>query len=59
MIYKCQNCGQTFQEPEEVQTTYESYYGVMDLFPNYHLMTYYCCPYCHEEDFEEMEETDE
>lgn len=50
--YKCNECGQVFSENEAdvVHTTYESMYGVSDLFPNSTPCSYYSCPYCGSED---------
>ena len=55
--YQCDNCRQTFDEPEEEHTTYEHYYGVSSLFPNSTPMTLYVCPYCGSDDIEEQEPT--
>lgn len=58
-MYKCKDCDKEFKEPRAVHTTYESYYGVYGDFPNTNPMTYYCCPYCHSEEIEEVEEDEE
>lgn len=60
MIYhKCNNCGNTFDEPSEVKTTYESYYGVSDLFPNSTPLILKVCPYCGDEDIDEFVEEED
>ncbi len=59
MPYKCNNCGSTFQEPSIKQTTYESYYGVSDLFPNSTPFLLSVCPHCGDDDIEEIYEDDE
>ena len=59
MPYKCNNCGRTFQEPDIQQTSYESYYGVSDLFPNSTPLSLSVCPCCGDDDIEEIYEDDE
>lgn len=61
-MYKCRNCGRVFPEPEELETTYEDYYGVSDLFAYKTRLTLTTCPYCQDEDiieFDEEEDDDE
>lgn len=59
MPYKCLNCGYRFEEPETIPTTYESYYGVGGMFPNSTAMDLYVCPWCNDEDIEEIHGEDE
>lgn len=53
-MWKCDACNHTFEEPKEINTTYESYYGVSSLFPNSTALTILSCPYCGEESVEEL-----
>lgn len=55
-MYYCSTCGNVFEEPLEVNTTYESFYGVSNLFSNSTPLTMHVCPYCKETGYEEMEE---
>ena len=48
MTYKCNNCGEIFDEPWEVRETH----GFNDGFYE----TFYVCPYCGSDDYEEEEE---
>lgn len=57
-MFKCINCGRTFDEPNEYHTTYEAEYGVSDLFGNSHKVTILQCPYCGAEEIEETDEYD-
>lgn len=57
--YKCYECNREFDEPNEIKTTYEDYYGVGHLFPTRGLMTMYVCPYCGDECIEEIDEFEE
>jgi predicted Zn-ribbon and HTH transcriptional regulator len=52
----CNACGEVFDKDDvnKITTTYESYYGVSDLFPNSTRMTYSVCPYCGSEDIEDF-----
>ena len=50
MICKCLMCGNVFAEPKQIETTYESYYGVFSLFPDHNKLTMEVCPYCNSED---------
>lgn len=58
-MYKCSDCGCEFDDPIEIRTSYENYFGVGGLFPNHNYMTYQACPCCHSEDFEEVYEYEE
>lgn len=55
-MYKCSECGRFFDEPNEVRTSYESYYGVSNLFPNSTPFVYGTCPHCNSESYEECHE---
>ena len=54
MLYKCMNCGERFNEPDTIPTTYESYYGVAGMFPYSTPLDLYVCPWCNAEDIEEI-----
>ena len=56
-MYKCNNCGFIFEEPFEISTTYEAYYGVYSLFSYHTPLTLYVCPNCNDgDDLEELEQ---
>ena len=52
-MWTCDNCGKSFDEPRELTTTYEDYYGVGSEFDSKTWMTYGVCPYCGCEDITE------
>ena len=52
-MYKCNECGEIFDEPKEVQEGRGEFWGM----PAYETMYY--CPYCESEDFEEYDEDEE
>lgn len=54
-MWKCDNCGERFYEPEEERDSYESYYGVSSMFSSRHYFTTNVCPFCGSEDIEESE----
>lgn len=59
-MYKCKKCKMQFEKPVKYKTTYESYYGVSDLFMSYTPYEYDVCPYCEYEEFYEIgDEEDE
>ena len=62
-MYRCNKCKEIFDELEIEETTYESYYGVSDLFPNSTYLILHKCTMCHEENdykyFNEEENEDE
>lgn len=58
-MYKCNNCNSTFDSPNVVNTSYESYYGVDFLFINRTPLEIEVCPNCGEDSFEEVEEINE
>lgn len=53
---KCTNCGQVFHycDANKHHTTWESHYGVSDLFPNSNAVTFVACPHCDSEEVEEI-----
>lgn len=55
---ECNDCGERFEEPISVKTSYENYYGVGSLFPNHHSLYIDVCPRCKSEDWEEVEDKD-
>ena len=59
--YRCLDCCKTFNEEEleTINTTYEEYYGVNGDFPNSTPMSYDVCPYCHSENYDEIDEEEE
>ena len=58
-MYRCNECLELFEYPNTHNTTYESYYGVADQFPNSTPLTLELCPNCGSENIEEVEETEE
>lgn len=58
MHYKCNDCGKKFDEPKMLQTTYEHYYGVEELFGNRTQLELLVCPYCQSENYDEIKETE-
>ena len=54
IVWKCGECGETFNEPELVRTSYEDEFGVGDLFGNSTPMTIALCPYCGSRDIDEV-----
>lgn len=58
-MYYCDNCERSFYETEEIETTYEEYYGVSGMFPNSNSLSYGVCPHCGSEDYREVWEEDE
>lgn len=57
-MWKCDNCRSEFDRPRELNTTYENYYGVASLFGDSRPMTLAVCPYCEDENIEEVEEVE-
>lgn len=55
-MWICKICEKEFDEPKVVHTSYESYYGVADLFGNSTPLEYLACPFCEDEDITEREE---
>lgn len=58
-MYKCQDCGAIFYEPDEKHTTYEWEYGVADLFGSSHPLTISICPECGSENIDDYYEEEE
>lgn len=58
-VYQCDNCDNIFtpEEADEVNTTYEEYYGVADDFPDSHPFTYSVCPNCKDDGISEIKLT--
>ena len=52
MRIKCWNCEKEFDEPLEINTSYEAYYGAP--IGTFTLFTYPACPYCQSEEIEEI-----
>lgn len=57
-MYQCKNCGNTFDEPLEIHTTYSHYLGVEPQL-GYQSLTQYVCPYCNDEAIDEIEDDEE
>ena len=57
--WECQDCGKRFDDPEIRHTTYESYYGVSNMFENSTDLELYICPCCGSEDIKEFYEDEE
>lgn len=57
-MYLCEDCNHKFEEPRRVETTFESYYGVSDLFSSSTRTTLFTCPSCGSEEISELEECD-
>ena len=60
-MYRCLNCGCSFEEPDHETLSYEDYYGVGSMFPrgSHHYFTLHTCPGCNSDDIEEFCEEDE
>lgn len=59
-MFRCNNCGEIFEEADEIRTSYEAYYGVGTYFPDRTPLFLQVCPKCHSDDIEDfMEEEDE
>lgn len=57
--FRCNNCGAVFDDPKLIETTYEDYNGVARLFGSKTPLEYYACPYCYDEDFDEIEDEED
>lgn len=65
-MWRCNECGRTFDTPDYVEICWEDEYGVMSMFPNHHYGVIAVCPECgdreieetydYEEEFDEFEE---
>lgn len=58
-MYRCLRCDEEFYEPNTVETSYESYYGVSSEFTGSTPLTLKICPYCNSDEIEEFEEVEE
>lgn len=47
-MYKCPECGATFEEPEYETVCFEELYGVGSMFADRHYGTFASCPKCGE-----------
>jgi len=52
-VWRCERCGEIFDEPEYVEECAESYYGVSSLFGNYNYISFAICPECGSEKLNE------
>lgn len=61
MVYRCCSCGKCSAEDElvEKEIDLENEYGVGGFFPDHHYESIWVCPYCGDDDLEEVELTDE
>lgn len=59
MPYKCLNCKKKFYQPHIIRTSYEDYYGVDTLFRSRTSLDLEVCPYCNDEELEELEDYDD
>lgn len=53
-MYRCKNCGCRFDEPKELNSTWEAYYGISDMFDYSTPRTIYVCPECNDDEIEEI-----
>ena len=58
-MYRCLDCGEVFEEPDEMHTSYEAYYGVSSDFPDRTPLTFEVCPRCESDQIDEIDEMDE
>lgn len=58
-MYKCEDCGSVFDEPEHVPYCKEDYNGVADMFGRQTWGTYEACPYCGSEEINSYCEEDD
>lgn len=59
MMYRCERCGETFNESEVVVEKWREYRGEYFGFPAIETVSEEHCPYCNSEDIEEYYEEDE
>lgn len=57
-MYRCNECGRTFEDPFYDEVCLEDYYGVGGMFPNSTYGVIAKCPYCNMDDIEEFDEDD-
>lgn len=55
-MFRCLNCGEVFDEADEMYTTYEAYYGVASDFPDRTSLTLEVCPRCESDDIDEVDD---
>lgn len=55
-MYICNTCKSRFDEPNKENITFEDYYGVGNLFASRTRTTLDVCPYCDDDDIEELEQ---
>ena len=61
-MYRCECCGEVFQQPEFRKFCYEEHFGVSSIFPNKNYGEYAVCPECGSkriDDYYEDEEENE
>ena len=52
-MYRCKNCGCRFDEPKELNSSWEAYYGISGMFDYSTPRTAYVCPECNDDEIEE------
>lgn len=58
-MWKCEDCGSLFDEPESVRYNIDEYNGVSDLFGNWQYGYYDACPFCGSEEIASYYEEDD
>lgn len=58
-MFFCKRCLKKFEKLKFVETTYENFYGVNDLFSYGTPLTLKVCPFCNSSNVEEIEENEE
>lgn len=58
-MWKCNNCNYEFDEPNQIETTYEAMYGMASEFGDKTPVTVLICPKCKDEDIEEIKEDED
>lgn len=58
-MYKCNDCGSIFDEPDSEYIDLEEYYGVGSLFNDHHHEYMSVCPCCGSNDYEYYDEEEE
>ena len=59
-MWKCEDCGSVFSEPDSIRYCIDEYNGTAGLFGNWQYGYYEACPYCQGEDIIRIyEEEDE
>ena len=58
-MFRCLDCGEIFEETDEIRTTYEAYYGVASDFHHHTPMMLEVCPNCHSDNIEDFFEEDD